>query len=127
MPDHRVIRFPAGRVASPVYSDTAALNDIHAILCRRCGWDPATLDDIAQILTRRGRPVVAVRDIEAAVEETPAGLPQARVDAGGTNIEVYQEQFGGLVVAVAATAPDEAALTITLNGRRLNPAIGRRS
>jgi hypothetical protein len=43
MPDHRVIRFPAGRVASPVYSDTAALNDIHAILCRGGGWDPATL------------------------------------------------------------------------------------
>ncbi len=127
MPDHRVIRFPAGRAAAPVYSDTAALNDIHAILCRRGGWDPATLEDIAQILMRCGRPVVAVRDIEAAVEETPAGLPQARVDAGGTNIEVYQDQSGGLVVAVAATAPDEAALTITLNDRQLNPAPGPRS
>ena len=52
---------------------------------------------------------MAVRDIDAAVEQTPAGLPQARVDAGGTNVEVYQDQSGGLAVAIAATAADEAA------------------
>jgi hypothetical protein len=123
MPDHRVIRFPARRAAAPGYSDTAALNDIHAILCRRGGSDPGTLEDVALVLARCGRPVVAVRDIEAAVEETPAGLPQARVDAGGTSVEVYQDQSGGLVVAIAATAADEATLTVTLNGRRLHPTI----
>ena len=125
MPDHKVIRFPDGRAAAPGYSDTAALNDIHAILCRRSGWDPAMLEDVAQVLARRGRPVVAVRDIEAAVEQTPAGLPQARVEAGGTSVEVYQDQSGGLAVAIAATALDEADLTVTLNDRRLHPAAGR--
>ena len=125
MPDHKVIRFPAGRAAAPGYTDTAALNDIHAIVCRRGGWDPATFDDVAQVLARCGRPVMAVRDIEAAVEQTPAGLPQARVDAGGTNVEVYQDQSGGLAVAIAATAPDEADLTVTLNDRQLHPAAGR--
>lgn len=126
MPDHRVIRFPTGRAAAPGYTDTAALNDIHAILCRRSGWNPAMLEDVAQVLARRGRPVIAVRDIEAAVEQTPAGLPQARVDAGGTNVEVYQDQSGGLAIAIAATASDEADLTVTLNDRQLHPANGRR-
>lgn len=126
MPDNRVIRFPARPVATPGYTDTAALNDIRAILCRRGGWDPDTLQDVAQILARSGRPVVPIRDIEAAVEQTPAGLPVARVNADGTTVEVYQDRSGGLVVEIVASAPDEAALTITLNDRQLHPVTGRR-
>jgi hypothetical protein len=126
MPDHKVIRFPARRAAMPGYTDTAALNDIHAIFCRHGGWDPGTLEDVAQVLARCGRPVLAIRDIEAAVEQTPAGLPQVRVDAGGTTVETYQDQSGALVVAIAATPPDEAALVITLNTRQLHPTTGRR-
>lgn len=125
MPDGTVT--PLRARAPSAYSDTAALNDIHAILCRRREWDPATLEDVAQVLARCGRPVVAVRDIEAAVEQTSAGLPQARVDADGTNVEVYQDQSGGLVVAIAATAHDEAELVVSLNDRQLHPATGRRT
>lgn len=126
MPDNSVIRFPARRAATPGYTDTAALNDIHAILCRRGGWDPDTLEDVAQVLARCGRPVVPIRDIEATVEQTPAGLPQARVNADGTTVEVYQDRSGGLVVAITASPGDEAALTITLNDRQLHPVAGRR-
>jgi hypothetical protein len=124
MPDHKVIPFPAGRGGGPGYSDTAAINDIHAIMCRHGGWNPDTLDDVALVLARCGRPVVDVRDIDATVEHPPAGLPRARVDAGGTSIEVYQDQSGGLAVAIA-TAADEAALTVRLNDHQLHPATGR--
>jgi hypothetical protein len=126
MPDHKLIRFPARRDMALGYNDTAALNDIHAILCRHPEWDPGTLRDVAQVLARCGRPVVAIRDIEAAVEQTPAGLPQARVDADGTTVEVYQDQSGGLVVAITATTADAAALTVTLNDRQLHPVTRRR-
>ncbi len=122
MADHTVIRFPAARAAAVAYTDTAALNDIHAILCRPGGWDPGTLDDVALVLARSGRLVVDVRDIDAAVETTAAGLPEARVDAGGTKVAVYQDQSGGLAVAITATAADEAQLTVTLNQRQLHPA-----
>jgi hypothetical protein len=125
MPDHRVIPFPARPDAAAGYTDTAALNDIHAIMCRRPGGaDPATFDDVAQVLARCGRPVMAVRDIDATAGHTSAGLPHARVDAGGTSIEVYQDQSGALVVAIAATAADEAGLTVRLNERLLHPAAG---
>jgi hypothetical protein len=125
MPDHTVIRFPAGRTTAPGYTDTAALNDIHAILCCHSGWSPGTLEEVAEVLARCGRPVMAVRDIEAAAGQTPAGLPQARVDAGGTEAEVYQDQSGGLVVAITATGADEASLLVTLNEHQLHPAAGR--
>jgi hypothetical protein len=122
MSDHTIAHFPPGRTGPPGYTDTAALNDIHAIICRRGGPAPSTVEDIAAVLARTGRPVVEVRDIEASVAETPAGLPEARVDAGTTSVRVYQNTSGGLVVAVAATAADETALTVTLNRRQLHPA-----
>jgi hypothetical protein len=122
--DHTVIPFPTRRAGAAGYSDTAALNDIHAILCRRGGGDPATVGDLARVVARGGRPVVDVRDIDATVEHTPAGLPQARVDAGGTSIEVYQDHSGGLAVTITATPADETGLTVTLNGRPLHAAAG---
>ncbi len=122
MADHTVIRFPAARTAAAAYTDTAALNDIHAILCRPGGRDPGALDDVALVLARSGRLVVDVRDIDAAVETTAAGLPEARVDAGGTKVAVYQDQSGDLAVAITATAADEAQLTVTLNQRQLHPS-----
>ncbi len=124
MPDHRVIPFPTGRAGARGDSDTAALNDIHAILCRPGGWDPDTLDDVALVLARCGRPVADVRDIDATAGHTPAGLPQARVDAGGTSIEVYQDHSGGLAVTITATPADETGLTVSLNGRPLHAATG---
>jgi hypothetical protein len=122
MSDHTIVHFPPGRAGPPGYPDTAALNDIHAIMCRPGGPAPAVLDDIALVLARAGRPIIEVRDIQACVAETPGGVPEARVDADATSVRVYQDISGGLVVAVAATAADEAALTITLNRRQLHPA-----
>src|SRR6266487_2966390 len=103
MSDHTVIRFPNDKAPPPGYSDTAALNDIHAILCRPGGPDPSALDDIALVLARCGRPLIDVVDIQADVTETPTGLPEARVHA-------------------AATTPAETDLTVTLNRRQLHPA-----
>jgi hypothetical protein len=122
MSDHTIVHFPPGRTGPPGYTDTAALNDIHAIICRRGSPSPGTLDDIAAVLARTGRPIIEVRDIEASVTETPAGLPEARVDAGTTSVRVYQDHTGGLAVVIAATAADEATLAITLNRRQLHPA-----
>ncbi len=124
MPDHTVIRFPNGRADAPGFTDTAALNDIHAIMCRRGGWSADTAADIAEVLARAGRPVIDIRDIDAVAGQTPAGLPQARIDAGGTAVEVYQDHTGALVVAITATPADEDGLTVTLNGQPLHPAPG---
>jgi hypothetical protein len=123
MSDHTVVRFPPGRAAPPGYTDTAALNDIHAIVCsRRDTPDASVVADVADVLARAGRPVIEVRDIHAAVADTPAGLPEARVDAGTTSVRVYQDHTGGLAVVIAATAADETGLTVTLNRRQLHPA-----
>jgi hypothetical protein len=48
----------------PPYTDTAALNDIHVLLTASDPGDGA-LADIAVILARTGRPMIAARDIEA--------------------------------------------------------------
>jgi hypothetical protein len=126
MSDHTVVRFPPGRAASPGYTDTAALNDIHAIVCsRRATPDASVVADVADVLAHAGRPVIEVRDIQASVADTPAGLPEARVDAGTTSVRVYQDHTGGLAVVIAATAADETALTVTLNQRQLHPSTSR--
>ncbi len=126
MTDHTVVRFPTPRTGSAAYTDTEAVNDIHAILCRRGGLDPGMLEDVALVLARSGRLVVEVRDIEAAVAESAAGLPEARVDAGGTKLVIHQGESGGLVVAIEATAADEAQLIVTLNKQQLHPLPPRR-
>ena len=72
---------PPGRSG---YSDTAALNDIHALLTSTDPGDGA-LADIALILGRAGRPMVPVRDIEVSATETALGWPVACVEAGDTS------------------------------------------
>jgi hypothetical protein len=120
MPDATVTplrpRAPSG------YSDTAAMNDIHALLTRTDPGD-GTLADIAEILTRVGRPMVQARDIEASTTETALGWPVACVDAGDTTMFVRQSPTGtGLVVEVCTkTDTEQAALSITLDGRPLHP------
>ena len=52
-------------------------------------------------------------------------VPEARVDAGTTSVRVYQDQTGGLAVVIAATAADEAHLTLTLNRTQLHTATAR--
>jgi hypothetical protein len=62
MPDHTVTLLRP-RPASG-YTDTAALNDIHAILTAT-GTGGGALADITQILVLTGRPMVAAVDNEA--------------------------------------------------------------
>jgi len=123
MTNRTVINFPAARSGAPAYTDTAAMNDIHAILCSRGTSDPDVLNDIALVLARAGRQVVQIRDIQAAVVENDAGLPEAHIDAGATKVLVVQRDTGEFVVAIAAATPDAAQLTVTLNGHQLHPAL----
>jgi hypothetical protein len=112
------------RPRSPsAYTDTAALNDIHALLT---SGEPvaAALGDIAQILIRTGRPMVAARDIEVTTSETSLGWPVACVQSGDTSVFIRQEVAGlGLVVEICTkTAAECDALTVILDGATLHPA-----
>jgi hypothetical protein len=105
------------------YTDTAALNDIHALLTSSdVGAD--TLADIAAIVVRTSRALVPVRDIETSCTETVLGWPVACVDAGDTTVFVRQATAGtGLVVEICTrTDAEQAALAVTLDGLPLPPA-----
>ena len=120
MPDGTVT--PLRPRAAAAYTDTAALNDIHALLT---ATDPgqAALKDIALILARTGRPMTKARDITVSAIETALGWPVASVDAGDTNIYVRQDPTGeGLLIEICTETDAEASsLTITLDGALLRP------
>ena len=105
------------------YTDTAALNDIHALLT---STDPGeeTLADIAAIVARTGRALIPVRDIETSRTETVLGWPVACIDGGETTVFVRQAAAGtGLVVEICTkTDVEQASLAVTLDGRPLHPA-----
>jgi len=105
------------------YSDTAALNDIHALLTSSDDGEQALLGDVAQILARAGRVMVRSRDIEVTTTETAFGWPVARVDSGDTTVTVRQEPAGpGLLIEITASTPGERdAVSVTLDGRPLHP------
>jgi hypothetical protein len=109
--------------APSAYTDTAALNDIHALLTTG-ELGGATLGDIAHILTRTGRPLVAVRDVEITATETVLGWPVACAQSGDISVYVRQQPAGpGLLVEICTkTAAEYDALTVTLDGRTLHPA-----
>jgi hypothetical protein len=123
MPDQRIIPLRPGAAG---YSDAAALNDIHAILTAADPGGEGALADIAQVLTRAGRPLVAVRDIEITMTETASGWPVARARAGDTTVVIRQAPAAArLLVEVTTTSPAERdALAVTLDGRTLHPARG---
>jgi hypothetical protein len=104
------------------YSDTAALNDIHALLTAP---EPGAgaLADIAVILARTGRPMARVRDITVTTVDTALGWPVACTDAGDTTVFVRQAPAGsGLLVEICTkTAAERDALTVTLDGQALCP------
>lgn len=120
MPDGTVT--PLRPRAQSGYSDTAAMNDIHALLTYTDPGDGA-LAGIAEILTRSGRPMATARDIEVSTTETALGWPVACVDAGETSVFVRQSPTGtGLVIEVCTkTDIEQAVLAITLDGRPLHP------
>jgi hypothetical protein len=105
------------------YTDTAALNDIHALLTTGDPGD-GTLADIAVVLARTGRPMAAVRDIEVSATETVLGWPVACVQAGDTSVFVRQAPAGGglLIEITTKTAAEHDALAIVLDGQPLHPA-----
>jgi len=108
----------------PAYTDTSALNDIHALLTSATQGDAqALLADIAEILGRSGRPMVRARDIAVTASESPIGWPVARVDAETTTVTVRQDPAGdGLLVEITTqAASDHDALTVTFDGQRLQP------
>ena len=107
----------------PGYSDTAALNDILALLTTADPGD-ATLTDIAVILYRTGRPMVAARDIEITTTETALGWPVACAQAGDTSVYIRQAPTGpGLLIEICTkSAAEHDALTVTLDGHTLHPA-----
>ena len=120
MPDHTVT--PLRPRAAAGYTDTAALNDIHALITSQVPAD-TTFTDLALILARTaGR--WRVRDIEITATETADGLPVACARSGGTSVLIRQELAGpGLLIVIAATTPAErGALTVTLDGATLHPA-----
>ena len=106
------------------YTDTAALNDIHALLTTS-DRDASALADIAEILGRTGRPMVRARDIDARVTQSHIGWPVAHVDAEDTTVTVRQDPASdGLLIAVTTRAAAEHdALTVTLDGRCLHHPI----
>lgn len=116
---------PLRPLTEPGYTDTAALNDIHTILTRRATAQAGELvAELAGVLTRTGRPMVAARDIEITATETAQGWPIACVQADDTTVYVRQDPAGaGLLVEITTKTEAEAsALTITLDGRTVHPA-----
>ena len=116
MPDRTITplrpRAPSG------YTDRAALNDIHALLTSQ-DTTGAALTDIALILARTGRPMVAARDIEVTTTETVLGC----VQSGDTSVVIRQAPDGpGLLIEIATkSAAEHDALTVTLDGLTLHP------
>jgi len=119
MPESVVTRPRPRRDAA--YTDTAALNDIHAILTG--GGRPAdsALADITEALARAGRPMIRGRNIDAAVTDSPTGWPVVRVDAEDTTVTVRQDPVGpGLLIEITtSTAAEPDLLVVVLDGQRL--------
>jgi hypothetical protein len=106
------------------YTDSAALNDIHALLTtiRRGGDREDLAGDISAVLARTGRSMVRGRDIDTSLSESPAGWPIARVDAEDTSVVVRQDPSGpGLRVEITTRTPAELGqLVVNLDGRCLH-------
>jgi hypothetical protein len=111
------------------YTDTAAMNNIHAMITSRTGAATAALECITEILARSGRLIVPARHIIATVDDDEHGLPVARIDGDGTYVTVHQGQAGpGLRIQIRTCNDDErAALVIELDGVILDRGSSARS
>jgi hypothetical protein len=120
MPDATVT--PLRPRAPSAYTDTAALNDIHALLTTGDPGD-AALTDIALVLARTGRPMTAARDIEITTTETALGWPVACAQAGDTSVFIRQAPAGrGLLIEITTkTTAELDTLTVSLDGEVLHP------
>lgn len=106
----------------PGYPDSAALNDIHALLTTSSPAEPELVADIGQILARTGRPMVRGRDIAASTSQSRIGWPIAHIDAEDTSVTIRQDPAGAglLIKIITRTAAERDALTVTLDGRCLH-------
>jgi hypothetical protein len=85
-----VTRLQLGRTAT--YGDTAAIDDIHALLTSDIAPRGAeALACIAEILARTGRTLAPARHISADVAVDDEGLPVGHIDVGGTHVYVGQD------------------------------------
>jgi hypothetical protein len=103
------------------YTDTHAVDDIHALVSKSEFLASGELAAIAEIIERTGRPMVAGRDIDVTTTQTALGWPVITISSGGTAIIIRQEPMGtGLRADItAATQAERDSLTITLNGHPL--------
>ena len=110
----------------PGYTDTAALNDIHALLTTTDPGD-ATLADIAVILSRTGFFMFDSGYIEINTTETALGWPVACCEAGDTSVFIRQAPTGpGLLIEICTKSADEHdALRVVLDGHTLHPTTRR--
>jgi len=101
----------------PVYSDTAAIDDLHALITRPGGPGDDVVADITEILARTGRPAITGRDIEVTTTQTSLGWPVISITSGHTAVIVRQDPAGpGLRIEVTASTPAELdGLAITLD------------
>jgi hypothetical protein len=69
--------------------------------------------------------MAAARDIEITTTETVLGWPVACAQAGDTSVFIRQApaRRGLLIEITTKTAAEHDALTITLDGRTLHPAV----
>lgn len=106
----------------PGYTDSDALNDIHALITTTTETGREPVGDIAAVLARTGRPPVRGRHIGTQVTESRIGWPVARVDAEDTAVVIRQDPAGpGLLIDITTTSPAERGqLTVTLDHRYLH-------
>ena len=103
--------------AAAGYTETAALNDICALLTTSRDAPAGQLFDIGLILARAGRSLIPLRDLDITIADTPRGRPVARAVSAGTTVTIRQEPAGpGLLVEIT-TAPAGDAVAVTLDGR----------
>src|SRR5438270_4332154 len=88
----------------PPYTDTHAMNDIHALVARTGLVASDELAAIGEIIERTGRTMIAGRDIDVTTTQTALGWPVITISSGGIAIIIRQEPMGtGLRADITAT------------------------
>jgi hypothetical protein len=99
-------------------ADTAAMDDIQALLAspRRPPGEEA-LEEIAEIVARTGRALVAPRDFTVECDDDERGLPYVAVRSDGITVRVGQDPVSGSVRIAICTVTLRARLHDLCPGR----------